>query len=141
MNALLDFFRWLRDILVNVVQWLLTVKGLIVVAFADLIAFITGMVGEFTWTGQIGGWIDTATSQLNQLAATDVGAIGGFLIRWFAVDQLAISVTTLLSVTVGVVAVVFTGFVSSILLLVGGVLAIKAAMKLVSVASLGVLKP
>lgn len=141
MSILLDFFRWLRDIFTNVIKWLLTVKGLVATAIAQLIAFITGMVGRFTWTETVGGWIDTATGYIASLSNTDIGVVGQFVIRWFAFDQLVSSFVSLIGVTAGVVVLVFSGFVVSLLLLISVVLSIKAAMKLISVCSVGILKP
>lgn len=141
MGLLLDFFRWLRDTLTNVIKWLLTVKGLVAAAVAQLIAFITGMVGRFTWTDSIGQWIDTATSQITILANTEIGSVGEFVIRWFAFDQLVTALIALLGLTGGVIVLVFSGFVVSLLGLISIVLSIKAVMKLISVCSAGVLKP
>lgn len=141
MGILLDFFRWLRDAFVNAIKWLLTVKGLVATAVAQLIAFITGMVGRFTWTSTIGQWIDTATDQITTLSNTEIGAVGEFVIRWFAFDQLVSAFVALIGVTGGVVVLVFSGFVASLLLLISVVLSIKSVMKLISVCSAGVLKP
>lgn len=141
MSLLLDFFRWLRDVFTNVIKWLLTVKGLITTAVAQLIAFITGMVGRFTWTDTIGGWIDNATEYVTTLSNTEIGTVGQFVIRWFAFDQLVSAFVALIGVTGGVIVLVFSGFVASLLLLISVVLSIKAVMKLISVCSVGFLKP
>lgn len=141
MGLLLDFLRWLRDIFTNVIKWLLTVKGLVAAAVTQLIAFIAGMVGRFTWTTQIGDWINTATDYMTTLSNTQIGSVGEFVIRWFAFDQLVAAFVALLGVTGGVIVVVFSGFIVSLLLLISVVLSIKAVMKLISVCSVGVLKP
>lgn len=141
MGILVDFLRWLRDGLVRSVKWLLTVPGMVTACLAELVAFISSAFSRFEWTTEIVGYINRATTYVDALISVDLGVIGRFALRWFALDNLAASLVSLFALTVGLVMLVFSTFLVLLIAQVAVILGIRAIMKLISVCSGGFVKP
>lgn len=141
MSYLSAFFEFCYKCLKMALTWQVTAAGLILSAIGSCVTFIATIFSNFSWLQWPTTWLDAATTQLQLMINNSMPHLAQVLLRCFAIDTLVQLVGTVIACTVGVVVLVCITLLVSLVALLPVLLGVKAVLKAIRVATLGVADP
>lgn len=134
VSLLGKLFGWLVDGARFLIPLILSVPGLMVIALGSIGVFVSTIFSRFTWLASATQYVQQATQIVQQFGNEEYGAIGQFLLGWFGFGNLAIAITSVITMTVGATIAVFVTLLIGIVAIVPLVYAVRAALRTINLA-------
>lgn len=141
MGYITSFFKWLYDCLAWVTRMALTPFGAMITAISSAAGFFASVFSRLSVFQNVSSWVHDMTQSLSAILQYNIDGLGQVLLYAFGIDRLVQIASAAVALSFGVTVLVFITMFALVFALIPSILAVRAIMKTIQVATLGVADP